>query len=169
MLGALSALGFLVGTVLLFPAVMSGLVGIFLDDVAQAVEARHYALEPPGRALAPLPALRAGLGLALVVVGLNLVALPLYLLLIWLPPISLFIFYGLNGYLIGREYFELVALRHVDRAAARQLHRRHRGAVFLSGCLATFLLTVPLVNLAAPILATAAMVHLFKSWTPRSR
>ena len=40
------------------------------------------------------------------------------LLLIWLPPINLFIFYGLNGYLLSREYFELVALRHLDATSA---------------------------------------------------
>ena len=89
----------------------------------------------------------------------------LYLLLFFLPPLYALIFYGVNGYLLGREYFEQVALRRLDPAAARMLRRAHQGQVLLAGVVIAFLLTVPLVNLIAPIVATAFMLHLVTGLT----
>jgi uncharacterized protein involved in cysteine biosynthesis len=67
-----------------------------------------------------------------------------------------FVFLSLNGYPFGREYFEVVALRRFDRTAARAARHRFAGRVFLGG------FAVPLVNLVAPVIATAFMVHLFE-------
>jgi len=68
-------------------------------------------------------------------------------------------FYAINAYLLGREYFELVVLRHLAPVKARQLWRAHRLQLFVAGLLIAGLLTVPLLNLAAPLLAAAFMVH----------
>ncbi len=157
-----SGLGVLLGLALLFPAVASAFIGLFLDDIADAVERQHYPADPPGRALAAGPALLGSLRFLLVMIALNLLVLPLYVLMLWFPPINLFIFYGLNGYLLSREYFELVAWRHVDRPTARRLRKRNQGRLWLAGAAIAFLLTIPVISLAAPIVATAAMVHLFK-------
>ncbi len=149
-------------TWLLFPAVSTMFIVIFLDDIVAAVERRHYPDDPPGR---PLPLGRSivlSIRFAVLVVVLNILVLPLYLVVISLP----LIFYSLNGYLLGREYFELVAYRHADEATARDLRRRHRIRCFLAGVVTAVLLTVPVVNLLAPIIATAAMVHLFKRLAP---
>jgi uncharacterized protein involved in cysteine biosynthesis len=73
------------------------------------------------------------------------------------------VFYALNGYLLGREYFELVALRRLDESSVRALRRSYQGSIFLSGALIAFITTIPLLNLAAPVVATAFMVHLFES------
>ena len=100
------------------------------------------------------------------VIRLNLFALPVY---IFAPGLNLFVFYGLNGYLLGREYFELVALRHLDAAAAVELRKRHRWRLFVAGVVMTFLFTVPIVNLVTPLIATAAMVHIFKGFRPGER
>ena len=87
---------------------------------------------------------------------------PLYLLLLFLPPFNLFVFYLLNGYLLGREYFEIVAVRRLDMATAKRLRRTYRGRVFMAGVVIALLLTVPLVNLITPIVATAFMLHVFE-------
>ena len=98
----------------------------------------------------------------------NLIALPFYLLLIFLPPFNLFVFYRLNGYLLGREYFELVAVRRVESAAVRDLRKRNRGRVFTAGVIIAFFLTLPLINLVVPIVATAFMLHVFQGIQQRS-
>ena len=66
-----------------------------------------------------------------------------------------------NGYLMGREYFELVALRHMEPVAARIAFRRNRNRLSVAGAVIAVMLGIPLVNLLAPIVATAFMVHLF--------
>src|SRR3546814_18922147 len=71
-------------------------------------------------------------------------------------------FYLLNGYLLGREYFEMVAVRRLDLAGAKRLRRDFRGRVVLAGAVIAFLLTIPLVNLVTPMIATAFMLHVFE-------
>jgi CysZ protein len=90
-------------------------------------------------------------------------------ILVFLPfPLFFpFVFYAVNGYLLGREYFELVALRRADIAEVRALRDVYRGRLFVAGVIIAVLLTVPLVNLLAPIVGTAAMVHLFVAWRQR--
>jgi CysZ protein len=149
--------------VVLFPAISTLFISIFLDDIADAVEERHYPNEPTGSSLDVKSAFIIGLQFALVVIGLNILVLPFYLLMIWLPIINVVIFYGLNGYLLGREYYELVALRHLPGPAAKSLRRNNRGPVFIAGVIITFALTIPVVNLLAPIFATAMMVHVYKA------
>lgn len=148
---------------LLFPALATLGMSLFLDDIVDAVERRHYAHEAMGRPLGLGPALVIAARFTAVVVGLNLVALPLYLV----PGINLFIFYGLNGYLLSREYFELVALRHLDLAAATALRKDNRARLLIAGIVITFLLTIPVVNIIAPILAAAFMAHVFKGLSGR--
>jgi uncharacterized protein involved in cysteine biosynthesis len=99
------------------------------------------------------------LRLMLLTLALNLLALPIYVLV---PGINVFVFFGLNGYLFGREYFEVVALRRLDGDAAKAMRRRFGGRVFLGGVIITGLFALPFVNLAAPVIATAFMVHLFE-------
>src|SRR5579871_5383443 len=155
----LGAAGVLVVSWLLFPAVATLIMGLFLDRIAAAVEALDYpALAPPRRRPAS-----EGLAVTLRMMGLsialNLLALPVYLLA---PGANFFVFLGLNGYLFGREYFEVVALRRLDPTATRAVRQRFAGRVFLGGVVIAGLFAVPLVNLAAPILASAFMVHLFE-------
>ena len=107
------------------------------------------------------PLLPPLLGGALAVVGLNLLCLPLYLILMFVPPFNLVLYYLLNGYLYGREYFELVAHRRMDPMAARSMRQRNRGKVLFAGILLTFLLTIPIINFLTSVIATAFMVHVF--------
>lgn len=155
-----AGLGVIVLAWLLFPVTVSSTVGIFLDEVADSVEARHYPTLPPARDQPIMESVASGLGFAGIALALNLLLLPLYLLLFFFPPLYALIFYGVNGYLLGREYFEQVALRRLDRRAAGELRRAHQGRILAAGVVIAFLLTVPLVNLIAPVVATAFMLHL---------
>ena len=143
-----------------FPGTVGIVTGFLLERVADRTEARHYPGLSPAREQGLAEALRLAVNFALVGIGLNLLALPVYFLL---PVINVFVFYALNGYLLGREYFELVALRRLDEASVRALRRAYQGSIFLSGAAIAFLMTVPLLNLAAPVVATVYMVHLFES------
>lgn len=152
----------------LFPAVMVSIMAILLDDIAQAVERRYYPELPPAREQPLSEALFGNIIFVLVTLILNLLVLPLYLVLIWIPPLNLVLFYLLNGYLLGREYFEMVAVRRLDLAATKRLRRDNRGRVILAGAVITFLLTIPLVNLITPIVATAFMLHVFEDLRRRT-
>jgi len=156
--GALGGIAELGLAYLLFPAVVPAVSSLFLDDVAAAVERRHYPLAGPARS-APLAELLVGtLRFLAVSIALNLLALPLYLV----PGMNLAVFLGLNGYLLGREYYEQVAERRLDLPALKALRRRHRLRLFVAGVVICGLAALPLVNLLAPVIACAFMVHLFQ-------
>jgi CysZ protein len=143
---------------LLFPAVVSITIGFFLEAVAAAVERRHYPDLPPVRSQPLEEVLASSVKLFGVMLLLNLIMLPFLLI----PPLFPFVFYGVNGYLLGREYFELVAFRRLDPVRARLLRRRHGRTLFTAGVLIAFLLTIPIINLLTPLIGTSAMVHVFE-------
>ena len=82
-------------------------------------------------------------------------------------PFAPLLFWGLNGWLLGREYFTLVAMRRVGRAAAKNLRGQHAGRIWLAGTLMAAPLSIPLVNLAVPVLGVATFTHLFHAMTAR--
>ena len=144
-------------TWLLFPSMVLLILGLYSEAIICAVERRHYpnlATPPKSRQMANL---WSGIRLALTGLVLNIVALPLYLLF---PGLNLVLFLGLNGYLLGREYFDVVALRRVDWRTAQRLWRSHRMTFFLTGVVVAGLFALPVVNLVAPIIGLAAAVHL---------
>jgi len=143
--------------ILLFPGVVGALVSVLLEDVADAVEAKHY----PGLD-APLEMswgtlIVTSLRLILLTIVLNLLFLPLYLI----PVINIAVYYGVNGILLGREYLEVVALRRLPADEAAALKKRYRLRVWVMGAATAFLFTIPIINMIAPVLGTAAMVHFF--------
>ena len=145
-------------SVFLMVPVASAITGIFLDDVAQAVEDRHYPSLGPANELTLMDNIRDSLAFLGVLIGANIVALVLY---IFLAPLAPFIFWGLNGFLLGREYFTLAAIRRVGRDGAAQLRKRHFVTIWIAGVLMVVPLTIPLVNLLVPILGAATFTHLF--------
>jgi CysZ protein len=148
----------LVFSVFLMVPVASAFTGIFLDDVADAVEAKHYAHLDPAPSVSFAVALRDSAGFLGVIVAANLAALVLYVLFAPLAPV---IFLALNGYLLGREYFQLVAMRRLGRAGAKAARRRNAGTIWLMGAIMALPLAVPVVNLLVPVLGAAAFTHLF--------
>jgi CysZ protein len=145
---------------LLFPAVVTLIMGLFLERIATAVEALDFPGCSPPRRQPIGETLGAMLRLTALTLLLNLLALPAYLLL---PGINLFLFLALNGYLLGREYFEVVALRRLDAAATKVARNRFGLRVFLGGVVIAALFALPLVNLVAPVIATAFMLHVFEA------
>jgi uncharacterized protein involved in cysteine biosynthesis len=147
----------------LFPAAVSATLSLFLEPAAAAVEARHYPGLGPARAQPFREAIAEAARFAALAIVLNILALPLYVALTFLPPINFFVFYSLNGYLLGREYFGSVALRRLEARRAGEVWRANRGRVFVAGVIVALLLTIPLLNLAAPVIAVSFMLHLFQS------
>lgn len=139
----------------LFPAAAALIASLLLDDVVGAVERRHYPTLPPPRRQPPGESVATALRFFTVTLAVNLVALPLYLM----PVANIFIFLAINGYLLGREYFELVALRRLNPADARTVRYANRLKLFSAGVIIAFLSTIPLVNLLVPVVASAFMVH----------
>jgi CysZ protein len=129
---------------------------IFLDRVANAVERRHYPSIARGQGVGFTGGLVAGLAFTAVSLVLNLLALPLHFAL---PLIGTIVVLLINGYLTGRTYFELAALRHMKAAEARTLRRQHRLRLFLGGALISFLAMIPFVNFVVPVFAAAMMTH----------
>lgn len=158
----LASLGGVVLAILLFPATAVAVSGLLLDQVAAAVERRHYPALGPARSQSTLAALAQGLRFFVVYLLANLFALGATLVL---PGINLLVWLLVNGYLLGREYFELVAARRLDDRAMRDLFRQRWGSVVVAGMVIAVLFTIPLVNLLAPVLAAAFMVHRFQRVT----
>lgn len=152
---------FVFGGVLVGPPVAALFASLFLDQVAARIEARDY---PgwPAQGASFATTLRAGLKLAALIIGVNLVLLPFDF---GLPGIGELLSLAANGWLLGREYFELAALRHVAIGDATRLRRANGGAIWLAGALIALASMVPLLNLVAPLLGTALMVHLFHRLT----
>lgn len=147
---------------LFFPALTTAVMGPMLDGAADAVEARHYPHLPPARPLPAAEMLAATLRFLLTMLAVNLLALPVYAVLL-LTGLTFILVTVVNGYLLGREYFELVVLRRLDAGPARLLLRNNLGRVWLAGAVVSFLFSVPGLNLAAPVLGTAFMVHVVQT------
>lgn len=146
-------------TFLMFPAVVTIVVGFFLDRVAEAVEARHYPDAGAARRQPLIEVLGTTIKFAAITVMLNLLILPIYLILSFLPPFNIVLYYLVNGYLVGREYFELAAFRRLPPGQAARLRRRFRARVLFAGVILVFFMTIPIVNLVAPVLGVAFMIH----------
>lgn len=149
-----------IGLFFLFPVMMTTLQSIFLDEAAAKVARRDYPADPSGREIGFVEGLASGVKFLILALVLNLVALPLQIVGLFLPLLNLLVFLALNGYLVGREYFEQVAMRHATATEAARLRRSRRLLVFGAGLLGTALMVVPIVNLIAPLVTVAAMVHL---------
>lgn len=145
---------------LLFPATVIVIVNLFAEQVADAVERRHYPGLPPAPGAPMYDSVMATAKLAALGIVLNLLVLPLY----FLPGPNILIYLALNGYLLGREYFETVAARRLGARAVGQMRRQIRLRVWISGALIAMMLAVPLFNLVAPVIAAAFMTHLFVTW-----
>jgi uncharacterized protein involved in cysteine biosynthesis len=140
--------------------------GLFLETVADAVEDRHYPglPDPPHRSL--YDSLVGSVNFAGVLIAVNLLALILYFVV---GPFAPLMFWAVNGYLLGREYFQTVAYRRMDRASAQALRKANAGTVWLAGALMAAPLSIPFVNLVIPVLGVATFTHIFHRLTAPRR
>ncbi|WP_417316997.1 EI24 domain-containing protein [Emcibacter sp.] len=146
---------------LFFVPISTIFVSIFLDDVVDAVENKYYPSHRAGKRLGLWHLCYLALRLSFYIILLNILAVPFYIIFFWTGIGPLIIFYLLNGYLLGWGYYEMVAVRHLGVKEAGDHRKSIRGYVLFAGLGITILFTIPIVNLAAPILAAAIMCHVF--------
>lgn len=152
----------LLSMVLMVP-VASAFTGLFLDQIADAVEQRHYPSLPPARHIGLAEGIWDSIRFLGVLLAANLVALVLYI-----TPLAPFVFWGLNGFLLGREYSQMVAIRRETPEGAARFRSENRMTIFVAGVLMAVPLTIPVVNLLVPILGAASFTHIYNRIT-RSR
>ena len=151
-------------SVFLMVPVASAFSGLFLEEIADAVEDRHYPGLPPVTPVRLGDSLVDSLNFLGLVIAANVLALVLY---IFAGPFIPVVFWAVNGWLLGREYFTLVATRRLGREGAKALRAQNSGRIWLAGILMAAPLSVPLVNLVIPVLGVATFTHLFHRMASR--
>jgi uncharacterized protein involved in cysteine biosynthesis len=145
----------LAGTLVLawfvYPTVIAAVLGFLLERVVAATEERHFPALPPAREQTLPEVVLYSLAFAALVLVLNVAALPLYLV----PGLNVPVYLILNGYLLGREYVELVLVRRHRFGELGALRRRHKAQLWASGLVTALILLVPVVNLLAPVVGAA--------------
>lgn len=154
----LAALAMIILSAVLMVPVAGAFTGLFLDEVADAVEARHYPHLAPNAEQPLTEAIRESLGFFGVIVGVNLVALILFF---FVGPLAPILFWAVNGYLLGREYFVMAAMRRMERKEANALRSRNNIQIWIAGTFMAIPLSIPLLNLIVPILGAATFTHMF--------
>ena len=153
-----ASLGVVFGAVMLMPAITSLVASFFVDDVADHVEREHYPADRPGTAL-PLPvAVTEGVKTALLTILVYLIVLPFVLF----AGAGFIIFFIATAWLLGREYFELAAMRFRSPQEAKAMRKDNAATVFTAGLFIAAFVSIPIVNLATPVFGMAFMVHMHK-------
>ena len=143
-------------------------MGLLLDDVVSAVEEKYYPGQGDIRKQGVGETVWGSVRFATVAVLINLIALPAYLALM-IIGVGIVLFYVINAYLLSREYFEMVALRRLTQKETDAVRRANRFYLWRFGFLLTFISTLPFINVIAPLVATAAMVHVFEKIRPKGQ
>jgi len=158
-----ASLGVVVGSILLMPAVTAFVASFFADQIAEEVERTHYAADRPGTALPLGRAILEGGKTALLALLVYLAAVPFLIL----AGAGAVIFFLATAWLLGREYFELAAMRFRPPQEAKAMRRHHASTVYAGGLLIAVFVLIPIVNLATPLFAMALMVHIHKRLSGR--
>ncbi|MBR0692534.1 sulfate transporter family protein [Bradyrhizobium lablabi] len=153
-----AGLGVVLGGIFLMPAITSLVASLFVDDVADHVEREHYPAEPPGVALPFRLAIAEGVKTALLTILVYLIALPFVLV----AGAGFIVFFIATAWLLGREYFELAAMRFRSPDEAKAMRRDNAATVFTAGLFIAAFVSIPIVNLATPLFGMAFMVHMHK-------
>jgi CysZ protein len=153
-----AGLGVVLGGIFLMPAVTSLVASLFVDDVAEHVEREHYPAERPGTALPFHLAITEGIKTALLTILIYLIALPF----VFIAGAGVVVFFIATAWLLGREYFELAAMRFRSPAEAKAMRKQNAATVFTAGLIIAAFVSIPIVNLATPLFGMAFMVHMHK-------
>ena len=149
--------GLLVLFFFLMVPVTAMFAGLYLDDVAAKVEQKHYAGDGIGQALSLMAGLWVSLRFGILVLIINIVALPFIF-----TGIGALILITINAYLLSRQYFEMAAMRYMSLDEAKHFRKENGLTVFAAGYIPAVMSLVPLLNLIVPLFATSYFVHLFK-------
>ena len=150
--------GVVFGGIMLMPAITSLVASLFVDDVADHVESEFYPAERPGSALPVGIAMREGLKAAGLTILVYLIALPF----VFLAGAGFLIFFLATAWLLGRENFELAAMRFRSPEEAKAMRRDNAATVFTAGLIIAAFVSIPIVNLATHLFGMAFMVHMHK-------
>jgi uncharacterized protein involved in cysteine biosynthesis len=153
-----AGLGVVLGGIFLMPAITSSIAGFFVDDVGDLVEREYYPAEEPGAALPLGISVIEGIKIALLTILVYLIALPFVLL----AGAGFLVFFIATAWLLGKQYFELAAMRFRPPAEAKLMRRDNAATIFAAGAIIAAFVSVPIVNLATPLFGMALMVHLHK-------
>ena len=156
----------LVLALMLFPASFGIVISIFMEQIADIVEHEHYPQLGPAHGIPIWTGIWTGIAFLLAVVAINLVMLPFYIVALFVAGLGAVLFYGINGWLTGRVYYEQVALRRLRPAEVKAWRRANWGVLWLTGIVIVFLGTIPILNLIVPVLGVAAMVHVAQTLKP---
>jgi CysZ protein len=155
-----AAIGFFGAALLsvwLFVPVSTAIASLFTDRIADAVERRYYPMLPFARpaSLAAQAGDAVGLGLRVLLMQAAAGVVTL------IPPhvAGLALGWIVAAWAVGRGLFVPVAMRRMKRPEALMIYRQRRTEIVLLGGLIVAAGVVPLLNLCAPILGIAAMVH----------
>jgi len=153
-----AGLGVVLGAIFLMPAITSLVASFFVDDVADLVEHEYYPAERPGVALPMGLAISEGVRTALLTILVYLVALPFVIA----AGAGFLIFFIATAWLLGKQYFELAAMRFRPPREARLMRRDNAATIFTAGLIIAAFVSIPIVNLATPLFGMAFMVHMHK-------
>ena len=157
-LSALLGFGLFIGLAYVAAPATSIVASFFFDDIAGAVERSLGGGVAPGR---PAPAIASAL-FALRFAGVSLLVNIIALMLLLAPGVNLIAYFGANAYLLGREYFELAAMRYRAPDAAWAMRRHFSVRVFFYGLIIAGFVAIPVLNLLTPLFATALMTRLHR-------
>lgn len=143
--------------ILIFPSLVSVFSTFFLDEIIDIVEKRFYPTKKRNSPNSTWTYFKSNLRFLLITVAINVVAIPFYLI----PIVNLVVFVLANGFLISREYFIMVGLRHVKDSHLEAFRNRHGKIILVTGYLLALTSLIPFVNLFFPIIVTSVMTHLF--------
>jgi CysZ protein len=153
-----AGLGVVLGGIFLMPAISSLVASFFVDDVGDLVEREYYPAEEPGTALPFSIAMIEGIKTALLTIVVYLVALPF----VFVAGAGFLVFFIATAWLLGKQYFELAAMRFRPPAEAKLMRKDNAATVFTAGALIAAFVSIPIVNLATPLFGMALMVHMHK-------
>lgn len=152
-----------VGSYLLFPGIVTMVMGVLVDQIATAVEEEYYPNRVGSRKVPVTDVVISAGKLTLIMLVVNLLALVPYIILFFMTAsIGAFaLFVAINGFLLGREYYEMVAMRHMDRKMVHRFRVENGNKIFIVGALMAAMFAVPFLNILAPIVGAAVMTHVF--------
>ena len=158
MLSIMASVGIITGALFLMPTIAAFIGSFFVDETADAVEREYYPAEPTGRVLPFFRALIEGFKIAALSLAVYFCALPF----IFFAGLGVIVLFIANSYLLGREYFELAAMRFRLPYEAKAMRKANAAYIFLCGMVIAVFVSIPVINLATSIFAMAFMVHIHK-------
>ncbi|MFV0411459.1 MAG: EI24 domain-containing protein [Paracoccus sp. (in: a-proteobacteria)] len=153
------------GSLALFPVmgfflmapVAAAFSGLYAEQVAERIEDIHYP-DRRGREGDFWDGLLESLAVMGAVLLVGIICLFAAMVIGPLAPV---LFFAANGWLLGREFFQMAASRHLPGPEATALRQRYSLAATALGTMIAVALSVPILNIAVPVLAAASFTHLY--------